>query len=80
MFSFCLRTKEYREECIMKVLLVMSAVSVLSAGCVHSRQISEVTVHKDANGKVLSIDYTERLEQQDLLPWSDHFGKYLYNQ
>jgi hypothetical protein len=35
---------------------------------------------KDAGGKVTGIDYSEKLEQQDLLPWADHFGKYLYNQ
>ena len=64
----------------MKKLLVLAALAVVCSGCVWTRQTSEVIVHKDAGGKVTGIDYTERLEQQDWLPWSDHFGKYLYKQ
>jgi len=39
-----------------------------------------VIVHKDADGKIIGYDYSEKLEQQDVKPWSKHFGKYLYNQ
>jgi hypothetical protein len=64
----------------MKRLIISFALVAICSGCVWTRQTSEVTVHKDASGKVMSIDYTERLEQRDMLPWSEHFGKYLYNQ
>lgn len=45
-----------------------------------TQETREVTVHKDPTGKVLSIDYIERLEQRDIKPWQDGFGKYLYKQ
>lgn len=64
----------------MKRLMISFALAAICSGCVATKQTSEVTVHKDASGKVISIDYTERLEQHDMLPWSKHFGKYLYNQ
>lgn len=64
----------------MKKSLLFIALCALASGCVWTRQTSEVIVHKDANGKVIGTDYSEKLEQRDVLPWSKHFGKYLYKQ
>ena len=65
----------------MKSMMFVAALAtIMCSGCVHTIQTSEVTVRKDANGKITGTDYTERLEQEDFLPWSKHFGKYLFNQ
>ena len=64
----------------MYKIAIASILAAICSGCVWTRQISEVTVHKDASGKITGIDYIERLEQQDAKPWSRHFGKYLFNQ
>ena len=61
-------------------LLMFVVVAMVVSGCVWTKQTSEVIVHKNAEGKVTGIDYSEKLEQRDILPWSRHFGKYLYNQ
>lgn len=64
----------------MKKLIAIAAIGLSANGCVWTSQTSEVIVHKDAEGKILSIDYSEKLEQRDAKPWSKHFGKYLFNQ
>ena len=64
----------------MKKLLFAFIAAAACSGCVWTREISEVIVHKDANGKIIGYDYSEKLEQHDLKPWSSHFGKYLYKQ
>lgn len=64
----------------MKKPLICVGLAMLVSGCVWTQQTSEVIVHKNAEGKVIGIDYSEKLEQSDMLPWSKHFGKYLYNQ
>ena len=63
----------------MKTLFAI-ALAATATGCATTQETREVTVHKDPTGKVLSIDYIERLEQRDIKPWQDGFGKYLYKQ
>ena len=64
----------------MKKLLLLLPLAVSLSGCVWTQETREVTVHKDPQGNILSIDYTERLDQRDVKPWKDGFGKYLYKQ
>ena len=64
----------------MKKLIATTIVAAACSGCVWTRETSEVIVHKDATGKITGYDYSEKLEQQDLKPWSPHFGKYIYKQ
>ena len=60
----------------MKKLMFGIAIAALSSGCVWTQEFTEVTVHKDPDGKVLSVDYVERREQKDVKPWAD-FGGYI---
>lgn len=64
----------------MKKLIAIVIVAASCTGCVWTRETSEVIVHKDANGKITGYDYSEKLKQHDVKPWSTHFGKYLYKQ
>ncbi len=64
----------------MKKLLLLLPLAVSLPGCVWTQEIREVTVHKDPQGNILSIDYIERLDQRDVKPWKENFGKYLYKQ
>ena len=58
----------------MKKLIYASIVALVSTGCVWTRETTEVIVHKNPEGKVIGVDYTERREQQDIKPWAKFGG------
>lgn len=47
-----------------KRLLIIGLLLPLLSGCVVSRNFREVTVTKDASGKIISTEYIERQEQR----------------
>ncbi|MEI8207258.1 MAG: hypothetical protein WCG03_10305 [Kiritimatiellales bacterium] len=48
----------------MKKTLVLLALLAVSSGCVATRNIREVRVQKDADGKVIKTECIERQEQR----------------
>ena len=46
------------------LLLIVTALVVISTGCVASKNFREVKVIKDASGKIVSTEYIERQEQR----------------
>ncbi len=50
----------------MKKTLVLLALLAVSSGCVATHTVREVTVQKDADGKVIKTECIERQEQRCL--------------
>jgi hypothetical protein len=48
----------------MKKILILIAMAAVSSGCVASKNFREVVIQKDASGKVIGSEYTERQEQR----------------